>query len=134
MNRLKHLGVRVPDNQGGDLHEVTIQYQHTPSSLEASSVGLNNSPGSHNQDENLGAEFVNKGEPQKFAKLFFSKPCKCGQQQSHDQSFPHNFPNKEKREKQGAENFVFKKGLNKLPTPPENIGGGDHIFYKEIFF
>ena len=55
---------------------------------------------------------------------------KCGQQGSHDQSFSHNFPNKEKRKKQGAENFV-KKGLNKPPTPKEKIGGGDHNFYKE---
>ena len=26
---------------------------------------------------------------------------------------------------------MFKKGLNKPPTPPEKIGGGDHNFYKE---
>ena len=26
---------------------------------------------------------------------------------------------------------MFKKGLNKPPTPPKKIGGGDHNFYKE---
>ena len=48
INGLKHLGVQVPDNQGGDLQEVTIQYQHTPFSLVACSVGLSDSPGSPN--------------------------------------------------------------------------------------
>ena len=103
--------------------EVTIQHQHTPSSLD--------SPGSPRQHKNLGLELVDKGEPQKFAKPFCPKPCKCGHKRSHNQSFSHNFPNKEKKKKQAAEHFLFKKGLNKPPTPLEKIGGGDHNLYKE---
>ena len=66
LNRLKHLGVQVPDNPGGDLQEVMIQYQHTPSSLVASSVGISDSPGSPNQDKNLWVKLLDKGEPNIF--------------------------------------------------------------------
>ena len=62
------------------LQVVTIQHQYTCSSLVACSVGLCDSPSSPNQDENLGAEPVDRGEPQKFANPFCSKHCKCGQQ------------------------------------------------------
>ena len=117
INRLKHLGLQVPDNQGWDLQEVTIQFQHTPCSLVACSVGLNDSSGSPNQDENLGVELVNKREPQKFANSSYSKPYKCGKK-----NFSRNFPNKEKRKKQRDKNVLFKEGLNKPPTPPAKGG------------
>ena len=108
-----------------------IQYQHTPASIVASSVGISDSQGSHNQDKNLGVKLVDKEDPNKFAKPSCPKPFKYGYQRSHDQSFSHNFPKKEKREKQGVKSFVYKKGLNKPPTRPEKIGGGDHNHYKE---
>ena len=54
---------------------ITIKYQHTPSSLVACSVGLNDSPGNPRQEEILGAELVNKGEPQNLSYLnSYSKP------------------------------------------------------------
>ena len=111
INRLKPLGVKVPDKQGGDPQDVTIQYQHTV----ACSVGLNDSPGSPNQEEILGAELVNKGDPQKFANSAYSKSCKCGQKRSKDQSFPHNFSKEEKSKKPRDENYVLKKGLTNHP-------------------
>ena len=67
LNMLKHLGVQVPDNQGGDLQEVTIQYQHMPSSPVARLVGNGVSPG--NQDKNLGVEL---GRATKICKTILS--------------------------------------------------------------
>ena len=74
INRFKHLGVKVQDKQGGDPQEVTIQYQHTSPSPVACSVGLNDSS-SPKQEEILGAELVNKRDPQKFANSSYSKSC-----------------------------------------------------------
>ena len=103
--RLKHLGVQVQDKESGNPQEVTNQ--HTPPSLIACSVGLKDSPGSPRQEETLGAELVIKGDPQKLLKSSHSKPCKCGQHGSHDQSFPHNLKRKEE-----YKNFLCKTGLN----------------------
>ena len=95
INRLKHLGVQVPDKKSGDPQEVTNQ--QTPSSLITCSVGLKDSQGNPQQKETLGAELVNKGDPKKFLSSSHSKPCKCGQTRSHDQSFPTNLPKERKR-------------------------------------
>ena len=89
-------------------------------------VGLKGSPGSPNQEEILGAELVVKGNSQKVYNSSHSKPCKCGQQWSHDQSFPHNLKRKDE-----YKNVQCKTGLNKPPNPPEKIGEGDHNIYKE---
>jgi len=88
INKLKHIGVQAQEKENGDPQEVTNQ--HTSSSLIACSVGLKDSPGSPHQEVILGAELVVKGNSQKVYNSSHSKPSKCGQQRSHDQSFPHN--------------------------------------------
>ena len=55
------------------------------------------SQGNPHQEETLRAELVNKGDPQKFLSSSHSKPCKCGQKRSYDQSVPHNLPKERKR-------------------------------------
>ena len=55
-----------------------------------------------------------------------SRPCKCGHQRPHDQSFPYNFKSRNE-----YKTSLCKTGLREPPTPPEQIGEGDHNFYKE---
>ena len=94
INRLKHLGVQAQEKENGDPQEVTNQ--HTSPSLVGCLVGIKVSPGSSHQEEILGAELVIKGNSQQVYNSFHSKPCKCGHQQPHNQSFPYTSKRKDK--------------------------------------
>ena len=85
INRLKHLGVQDQGKESGDPQEVTNQ--HTSPSLGCL------------------AELVVKGNSQQVYHSFHSKPCKCGHQQPHNQSFPYISKKDEYR------NFLCKTGL-----------------------
>ena len=104
-NRLKHLRVQAQEKKSGDPQEVTNQY--------TSLVGYS-------------AELSVKGNSQQVYNSNQPKPCKCGHQQPHNQSFPF-ISRKDERQ-----NFLCKTGLCKPPPPPDRIGKGDHNFYKEI--
>ena len=122
LNRLKHIGGTGPRQPGWRPPGGKLQYEHTPSSLVASSVGNSDSPGCPNQEKNLGANLVEKGEHSKLAKPSGPKSFTYGYQH---QSFSHNFSKQEKNK-----GFVYKK-KKKPPTPPDKIGGRDHNHYKE---
>ena len=63
-------------------------------------------------DNELVTELAVKGNSQQVYNSYQPKPCKCGRQQPHNQSFPFISRKDESR------NFLFKTGLCKPPTPP----------------
>ena len=79
------------------------------------------------QEEILGAEVVNKGDPQKFLSCFTLNLVSVVNSNQTTNLFLTIF----QIERMNTELTCVKKGLNKPPTPPEKIGDGDHNFYKE---
>ena len=86
-------------------------------------------PGSPNQEKNLGVSSVDKGEQSKLKNHPVQNLLNMVISDHMTNLFLTTFQKWEKRKTRGW-NFVYKKGLNKLPTPLE-IGDGDHNHYKE---